>query len=131
MTKFVNLCGEHDVVVLQENGVEWVLPSIGKEARIFSDVEKAGKLVDNETKAVIPLVEQRNPRAVIVPAMDSFPDPEKDVWLVVSAVVREFFSDRTDLLSPDVGATAKRDEHGNVLYVRRFRKNAAEEEAKK
>ncbi len=130
MSKFINLCA-HDVVVKLDEDMEWFMKRTGKEARVFSDIKKSGKILDDETNSIIPVVEQQNARAVIVPGMDDFPAPETDVYYIVSAVVREFLADRQDLLSPDVGSTAKRGEGGEILYVRRMRKNGAPEEVNK
>lgn len=47
------------------------------------------------------------------------PEPEKDVYLLVSTLVREANPSRKDLLSPDAGPTAIR-ENGQVKAVRRF-----------
>lgn len=47
------------------------------------------------------------------------PEPCEGVFYLVSSLVMEF-SERIDLLCPDTGKTCVRDEHGNVVAVRRF-----------
>ena len=76
------------------------------------------------------MVQQIKRRAVLVPLRPPrkelpFPEPQPDTMYIVSIVVREFLSDRMDLLSPDGGKTAER-ENGVVLCVNQFRMNSKE-----
>jgi hypothetical protein len=127
MNKIINCCSEeHSVVVKLKDGREWTLPYSGTEARIFSEVKKSFDLMLDDG-IELPIVEQQNSRVVLIPGMDEFPGPQDGIFYIVSAVVREFLPLRQDLLSPDGGSTAKR-EDGRILYVRRLRKNVTPEE---
>jgi hypothetical protein len=67
----------------------------------------------------VPCITRRMGRVV------DLPEPCEGVFYLVSSLVFEA-SDRPDLLCPDTGKTCVRDEHGNVIAVRRFiRKEAA------
>jgi hypothetical protein len=45
------------------------------------------------------------------------PAPQPDTYYIVSMLVRDAAPDRTDLLSPDSGATAVRTPDGQIDYV--------------
>ena len=47
------------------------------------------------------------------------PEPEIDTFLIVSGMVFQA-SDRTDLLAPDTGKTAIRNDQGQIIAVTRF-----------
>jgi hypothetical protein len=48
------------------------------------------------------------------------PDPEEGTLYIVSSVVLSAAAERTDLISPDTGKTAERNEKGHILSVIRF-----------
>jgi len=52
--------------------------------------------------------------------VEGLPAPEKDVVYIVSSMVFDN-SDRTDIVSPDTGKTAIRNEKGQIQSVTRFK----------
>ncbi len=52
--------------------------------------------------------------------IEGLPEPQPGTWYIVSMVVFER-TDRTDVISPDSGETAIRDEKGRIIAVSRFR----------
>ena len=51
--------------------------------------------------------------------VEGLPEPQAGVFLVVSGMVFQA-SNRQDLLAPDTGKTAIRDEQGRIIAVKRF-----------
>lgn len=51
--------------------------------------------------------------------VERLPEPVANTWLIVSAMVFSA-SDRLDLIAPDTGKGAIRDEQGRILGVTRF-----------
>lgn len=45
------------------------------------------------------------------------PNPVKDTYYIVSAMVRNAFPNRRDFISPKTDGTAKRNEKGHIEYV--------------
>ncbi len=52
--------------------------------------------------------------------IEGLPEPQPGTWYIVSMVVFEK-TDRIDVISPDSGETATRDEKGRIIAVSRFR----------
>jgi hypothetical protein len=52
--------------------------------------------------------------------VENLPEPEDNVVLIVSAMVRQAVPHRRDVVSPDTGPSAIRNEKGHILAVRGF-----------
>lgn len=53
-------------------------------------------------------------------AVTGLPDPQPDTLLIVSSMVLDAAKGRVDLIAPDTGATAIRDDAGRIVAVTRF-----------
>jgi len=107
--KFVNLT-VHDVVVLNEKGERVVIPPSGQVARIKT------KETYYKTVGGLQIFDQE------VFEIEGLPEPKEGVFYIVSMPLRLAARElgRTDVLSPDTGATAVRNEKGQVEYVTRL-----------
>lgn len=52
--------------------------------------------------------------------VQDLPDPEPNTFFIVSRLVLDACRDRFDLLAPDTGPTAGRDDKGQIQWVCRF-----------
>lgn len=107
--KNINLlnCTPHPIKWMRDDGSEITIPASGVLPRVSS---KEVVIDDMFVKTVYGDIE-------------GLPEPEEGVILIVSAMVRSA-SNRTDLCSPNTGASAIRDEAGRILAVRNFILNA-------
>lgn len=105
--KVVNLT-PHEVVVVLENGEKVTFPPSGVVARVATNEEQL------RTVYRVPVVKREWGQ------LENVPEPEEGVFYLVSSVVFEAAQGRKDLLVPDTGKTAVRDEKGQVVAVRRF-----------
>lgn len=53
--------------------------------------------------------------------IENLPDPKPDTIFIVSGMVRDALEGRQDVLAPDKGKTAVRNQQGQVTYVTRLR----------
>ena len=53
--------------------------------------------------------------------IEGLPEPKPDTIFVVSGMVRDALEGRQDVLAPDTGKTAVRNQQGQVTYVTRLR----------
>lgn len=108
--KLVNLT-PHDIVVY--DGVEFfTIPASGTVARVAVSQEEVHRGLG------VPVV--RNAYGEV----ENLPEPQPDTYFIVSSLVLEALRKegctRTDILAPDTGPTAIRDEQGRIAAVRRF-----------
>ncbi len=99
-------CTPHPIVV-RTNGIETVFQPSGIIPRVGT-IETPVEGIEG-----IPCVTQ------IMGQVQGLPDPEPGVFLLVSAIVLGA-CDRLDLLAPDTGKGAIRDEQGRILAVTRM-----------
>jgi len=52
--------------------------------------------------------------------VENLPEPEEGVTVIVSAMVAQQCSGRADVVAPDTGASAIRDDAGRIVAVRGF-----------
>ena len=112
MTELVNLT-PHDIVVVVDNDdeVEMVrIPPSGTVARVRAEQKKVSEVNG------IPVVRTE------FNEITGLPEPRKDVIYIASTLVAQAANKqgRLDVVSPDTGPSAIRDEHGNILAVKRF-----------
>lgn len=107
-TALVNLT-PHEIVVRPEDGIELRIPPSGVVARVTVTTEPVG------TFAGVPVVKTRYGE------VEDLPAPRGGVQYIVSSLVRNAATGRTDLVSPDTGPeSAIRDDMGRIVAVRRF-----------
>lgn len=104
--KFINLT-PHEIKIKRGDEIISIPPS-GTVARVAT-VEKTQGDVDG-----IPLVKREfgDPEGI--------PAPEADTIYIVSALVASAVKGRSDVVAPDTGATAVRNEKGHIEYVTRL-----------
>ena len=108
MTELVNLT-KHDVIVVTETQTIRIPPS-GQVARVRAEQLKVGEV------SGIPIVSTEFNEIV------GLPEPRKDVIYIASTLVAQAASrqGRHDVVAPDTGPTAIRDDDGNIVAVRRL-----------
>lgn len=105
--QFINLT-PHPIVIIKPDGRIEIPPS-GKIARVGVTQKVVGEV------GGIPLV--RNEWG----AIEGLPEPSQDdVIYIVSSLVLARVRGRTDVVAPDTGPTAVRDETGRIIGIRRF-----------
>ena len=104
--QFINLT-PHPVSVVCGDGTITFPPSGGRATLVFE-----GTVDDNIDGFVV------RPRSR-VREVTGLPAPVDGVMLIVSTMVREAVAGRTDLITPDSGPDAVR-ENGQIVHVRRF-----------
>jgi hypothetical protein len=111
MAKIINLT-PHAIKIADEAGnIIREIPPSGTVARVSTTEAPAGE-IDG-----IPAVETQ------FGEVEGLPEPQEDTVFLVSSLVRSAIPEsRTDVLVPDTGPTAVRDEAGRILAVRRFRR---------
>lgn len=105
----------HKVVVIAEdenrNPYVYEFPPSGTVARV-SSTQTEVELIGN-----IPIVKTE------FGEVEGLPDPQPDTIYIVSSLVAQALSGkRNDVVSPDTGPTAYRDEEGRITAVRRFQR---------
>jgi len=108
MTKFVNLT-PHEIKVVRKDGSELRLPPSGQVARVMT--------------ASVPVSEVDGVEVVRTEfgAVEGVPEPREGVYYIVSSMVAQALSWRSDVLAPDTSpASAVRDEQGRIVGIRRF-----------
>jgi hypothetical protein len=117
VTKIKNLT-PHDIVLFGDNGwgMTFYADPTTPTARVRATSAKAvpGIMVnENEIPSFYTLYGET----------ENLPPQEARVWLIVSTIVRQANPLRKDLISPDTGSTACRDEGGEIVGVRGFIRN--------
>jgi len=107
MTKFVNLT-PHALTIYANGEIAFEIPASGTVARRAVSEEIVG-----EVNGVVLA------RTVFGEA-EGVPAPEEGVMYLVSRLVKDGLPNRTDVICPDTGKTAVRDEGGRILGVTRF-----------
>jgi len=99
----------HNVVVRDENGREVTFPPSGTVARVTVQ-----QTLDGDINGIPVLRNQYG-------APEGLPDPQEGVWLIVSSLVLQAATDRSDLIAPDTSPQGViRDESGRIVAVKRF-----------
>jgi hypothetical protein len=107
-TKLVNLTAHE--ITLFVNGSTYRLPPSGTVARCRSSYHACGR-IDGLFDVV----------RCVFGRVAGLPQPKENTYYVVSGLVLGVLrGTRDDVLAPDTGPTAIRDEFGNVVGVRRF-----------
>jgi hypothetical protein len=107
----INLCG-HCINVANEAGdLTQIIPPSGLVARVRTKPDYVGD-IDG-----VPLVQ------TVLDYAWGLPEPEKNVIYVASYLVAIMVK-RSDVVSPDTGPTAIKDEDGEVVAVRNFQRFA-------
>lgn len=107
MATFINLT-PHALTVIDTSGVEHVFEPSGQLARVSSSqvhLPEIGGFAVAQTQWG---------------AVTGVPDPEDGVVYIVSALVLAHCADRPDVVGPDTGPTAVRNEKGHIVAVRGF-----------
>lgn len=104
--ELVNLT-PHEIRIRKPDGSELIVPPSGQVARVKMKETRAGHLDG------IPII-QRTPDKV-----EGIPSPQPHVFYLVSSIVMEA-AKRLDVLAPDTGPTAIRDENGRIVAVTRL-----------
>jgi len=104
----------HDLTVYLADGTTLTIPPSGVVARVSQDYTPLGTL--NLGNAQVPLV------ATTYGAIQGLPDPVDGVFYITSALVAQaaWSQGRKDVLAPDTGAGAVRDDQGRIVGVRRL-----------
>lgn len=99
----------HAITVFRPEGGQRVFPPSGVIARVF------------ETRAISDSVDGVRVEESFLNEVDGLPEPVAGTVYIVSAMVRAAAeaAGRTDVVSPDTGATAVR-EDGQIIAVRGF-----------
>ncbi len=112
MVKLINLTPHPITIVVGDQKL--VLAPSGNVARVSQGYRDLGTLGLGDTN--IPVV------ATTYGDIVNLPDPEPGVFFVVSALVAQaaWAAGRRDVLAPDTGAGAIRDEEGKIVGVTRL-----------
>ena len=106
MAEFLNLT-PHEITVRGPNG-DLRIPASGQIARVQTVESDAG------TVAGVPAVTRA------FGEIENLPAPREGVAFIVSSMVLGAVSGRDDVVAPDTGPTAVRDEDGKIKAVTRF-----------
>lgn len=108
MTTFINLT-PHDITIYGNNKeVIRTIPASGTLARIETKTERVGE-IDG-----IPLMQ------TFTGNVSGIAEPQEEVYQIVSMPVAQVLSGRADILAPDTGSGAVRDESGRILGTLRL-----------
>lgn len=107
MTTFINLT-PHAIHVLDSAGIEHAFPPSGEVARVDS------------TQKELPSVGGFPLSKTEWGSVTGVPEPQEGVVLIVSALVLGHMTHRSDVVGPDTGPTAVRNEKGHIVAVRGF-----------
>lgn len=107
MLELVNLT-PHEIVLRTDQGDIKIAPN-APAARVQTEQKVVGMING------IPLVK------TIFGDVENVPDPQKDVIFIVSSLVASRLPERPDVVAPDTGPTAVR-ENGQIVAVTRFQK---------
>ncbi len=90
-----------------------VFPKSGIVARVSQD-NYPSRLSENSEFDGLALVTSKYGEGIDLPL------PQDGIVFIVSAIVRSAYPDRFDLISPDSGSTAIRNEAGQIIGVTQF-----------
>ena len=98
----------HDIVVRKADG-DLMVPPSGQIARVTTSQEVIGYIDD------VPVVR------TVFGEVTGLPDPVKDtIFIVSSLVLGALKGSRPDVVAPDTGPTAIRNDNGQIVAVTRF-----------
>lgn len=100
----------HDIVFIFEGGTSVTFPTQGEPIRL-----------EQEQKETISVGDF--PCVANFTTGSNLPPEEEGVYLLVSSMVLNAYPHRLDLVAPDTGPTAKRNEKGHIVAVCRFVRN--------
>lgn len=108
---FINLT-PHNICVLKQNGETQTIPPSGTVCRC-SATTKLIDVIDD-----IEIIE------TTYGELEGLPEPQPGVIYITStpAAIKARQQGRIDVLSPDTGSTAIRNEHGHIVAVRRLQR---------
>ena len=106
---FINLT-PHAISVRKENGSTFTVEPSGIVARVATHEQKIGELDG------VPLMKRS------FGEVENLPEVKEGTIYIVSSLVlpAAAAAGRTDVVAPDTGATAIRDENGHIVAVTRF-----------
>lgn len=112
--KLINLT-PHEITIYLDGADPLVIPPSGMVARVAQEYVSVGNL-DLGGGIAVPLV------ATQYGAIQGLPDPVDGVFYITSALVAQaaWSQGRKDVLAPDTGAGAVRDDQGRIVGVRRL-----------
>ncbi|MEO0132715.1 MAG: hypothetical protein ABIK73_07295 [candidate division WOR-3 bacterium] len=105
--EFINLT-PHGVKIILPDGQELQLPPSGVVARCSESYTEVGTLNG------VPVVQRK------LGEVQGLPAPNDDTIYIVSSLVLSACKGRKDVFAPDTGATALRNEAGQIIGVRRL-----------
>jgi len=109
--RLVNLT-PHNIVVFTDEKRGFIVPPSGTVARVSVRQEEVGTIEVEDLN--VPIV--KNSWGEVT----GLPEPQPGVVYIVSALVLSRVKGRHDVVAPDTGPTAIRDENGRIIGVRRF-----------
>lgn len=106
---YVNLT-PHDINMRRhKNGREFTCPASGEVARVETVEEQVSR-----TRFFLPCYTRRFGK------VEGLPEPKEGTVYIVSSLVLENVRGRTDVVAPDTGPTAVRNEKGHIVAVTRW-----------
>ncbi len=100
-------------IVVRTDGVDITIPASGQVARVTSQQELASQI--DVYGLTIPV--QRTTFGQV----DGLPDPKPNtIYIVSSLVLGALKGSRPDVVAPDTGPTAIRNDNGQIVAVTRF-----------
>ena len=110
MKEFINLT-QHKIVIFNGGFTVEISPS-GTVARVATEETCVGEING------IPLISRK------IGEPENIPAPQDGKIYIVSAMVLSAIADREDVVAPDTGATAIRDNSGRIIAVNRLIKGS-------
>jgi len=107
MAKFINLTS-HAISVKKNDGSTFTVEPSGIIARVSTHEQVIGELDG------VPLVTRK------FGEVENLPEPTEGTIYIVSSLVLSALNGREDVVAPDTGATAIRNEDGHIVAVTRF-----------
>jgi hypothetical protein len=98
----------HAIVIEKSDGTQVSIPATTPSARI------------QQQNVISADIDGIPVSAVIYGDVEYLPDPQPETVYVVSAMVAQQCRGRVDVVAPDTGSTAIRDEAGRIVAVRGF-----------
>lgn len=98
----------HAITIQKSDGTQLTIPPTTPSARIQQENVVTHAITD------IPV------STVRYGEVEHLPDPQPDTVYVVSAMVAQQCRGRTDVVAPDTGSSAIRDDAGRIVAVRGF-----------
>lgn len=118
MTTNIRNLTPHDIVIFREDGAV---------TTFYKDPLIPAARVRSYVAAALPaiIVDGRSFQSSIIKygETENLPELQGYCWLIVSGAVRLANPERKDLISPDTGETAVRDDSGQIVGVKGFLRN--------